>query len=107
MNNSLRDNEDFRSITPNEYIPKGNLVWIERFIDVNYNIEIDGPYVIKEGWGPDWFGPKNMNNPRPDKVVRLVSTITGESRRVTHGHFLSETFYVMNEARLCTDMDLR
>ena len=103
----LRNNEDFRSITPNEYIPEGNLVWIERFKDAYYNIEIKGPYVIKEVWGPSWFGSKNMNTSRPTKFVKLLSTVTGEVREITHGHFLSETFYVMNEERLCIDVETK
>ena len=102
---TLRNNKDFRSITPNEYISEGNLVWIERFKDAYYNIEVEGPFVIVEGWGPLWFGSPNQNSPRPKEYVKLVSTITGESRRVTHGHFLSETYYIMNEERLCTDVE--
>ena len=100
----LMHNDDFRSISPNEFIEEGNLVWIERFKDAYYNIEIEGPFVIEEGWGPVWFGPKNMNKPRPKGFVKLVSTVNGEVRHVTHGHFLSETFYIMNEEKLCTDV---
>ena len=103
----LRHNSDFRSISPQEYIEGGNLVWIERFIDAYYTVEVLGPYVILEGWGPAWFGPKNMNNPRPRKYVRIMSTITGDVRDITHGHFLNETFYVMNEEKLCTDVETK
>ena len=103
----LNNNPDFRSITPNEYVEEGTLVWIERFADAYYNVEVDGPYVIDEGWGPIRFGSKNMNRNYPKKFVKLVSTITGEVREITHGHFLSETFYVMNEERLCIDVEIK
>jgi len=105
MKNSLRYNEDFRSITPNEYIEEDTLLWVEREVDAYYNVEVEGPFVIQNGWGPIWFGPKNCNNPQPKGYVQIVSTITGESRRVTHGNFLFETYYVMNEERLCTDAE--
>ena len=100
----LKHNDDFRSISPNEFIEEGNLVWIERFKDAYYNVEVVGPFVIEDGWGPVWFGSPNQNSPDQDHV-RLVSTITGATRRVTYGSFLNETFYVMNEEKLCTDAD--
>ena len=102
----LRDNEDFRSITPTEFLPEGTLVWSERFADAYYNVAIEGPYVIEEGWGPIWFGSPNQNKPKCD-FVKLVSTITGETWRVTYGTFLNTTFYVMNEEKLCTDVEVK
>ena len=102
----LRDNKDFRNITPTEFIPEGTLVWSERFADAYYNVAIEGPYVIEEGWGPIWFGSPNQNKPKSD-FVKLVSTITGEVWQVTYGTFLNTTFYVMNEERLCTDVDTK
>ena len=101
---NLRDNADFRSITPTEFIPEGTLVWTERFIDAYYNEQVEGPFVIEEGWGPIWFGSPNQNKPDKD-FVKLVSTITGEVRRVTYGSFLATSFYVMNEEKLCTDVE--
>ena len=100
----LRGNNDFRSISPNEFIEEGNLVWIERFCDAYYNTEVEGPFVIQEGWGPIWFGSPNQNSPDKD-YVRLVSTITGETRRVTYSSFLAASFYVMNEEKLCIDVE--
>ena len=102
----LRGNEDFRSIKPTEFLPEGTLVWSERFADAYYNVAIEGPYVIEEGWGPIWFGSPNQNKPKCD-FVKLVSTITGEVWNVTYGSFLNTTFYVMNEERLCTDVDTK
>ena len=102
----LRGNKDFRSITPNEFIPEGTLVWSERFVDAYYTIGIEGPYVIEEGWGPIWFGSPNQNKPKCESV-KLISTISGEEWHVTHGTFLNTTFYVMNEERLCTDVEIR
>ena len=102
----LHGNDDFRSITPTEFIPEGTLVWSERFADAYYNVAIEGPYVIEEGWGPIWFGSPNQNKPKSD-FVRLVSTITGEVWHVTYGTFLNTTFYVMNEEKLCTDVETR
>lgn len=104
--NSLRDNEDFRSITPTEFIPEGTLVWSERFADAYYNVAVEGPYVIEEGWGPIWFGSPNQNKPKSD-FVTLISTINGEVWKVTYGTFLNTTFYVMNEERLCTDVETK
>ena len=102
---SLRENKNFRSITPNEYIKENTLVWIERFKDSFYNVEVEGPYVIDGGWGPSWFGSKNTNNLRPKDFVTLISTVTGECRRVTHRNFLAETYYVINEEMLCIDVE--
>ena len=100
----LKYNDDFRPITPNEFIEEGTLVWTERFKDAYYNVEVEGPFVIEEGWGPIWFGSPNQNKPDSD-FVKLVSTITGEVQRVTYGSFLATTYYVMNEERLCTDAE--
>ena len=100
----LRFNEDFRTISPNEFIEEGTLVWSERFRNAYYDVEVEGPFVIEEGWGPIWFGSPNQNTPDKD-YVKLVSTITGEVRRVTYGSFLSTSFYVMNEEKLCTDVE--
>ena len=102
----LKNNQDFRSITPTELLPEGTLVWSERFADAYYNVAIEGPYVIEEGWGPIWFGSPNQNKPKCD-FVKLVSTITGEVWHVTYGSFLNTTFYVMNEERLCTDAEMK
>ena len=102
----LRGNDDFRSITPTEFIPEGTLVWSERFADAYYNVAIEGPYIIEEGWGPIWFGSPNQNKPKSD-FVKLVSTITGEVWHVTYGTFLNTTFYVMNEEKLCTDAEIK
>ena len=103
---NLRSNDNFRSITPTEFIPEGTLVWTERFVDAYYNEEVEGPFVIEEGWGPIWFGSPNQNKPDKD-FVKLVSTITGEVRRVTYGSFLATSFYVMNEEKLCTDVETK
>ena len=102
----LRDNNDFRIITPTEFIPEGTLVWSERFVDAYYNVGIEGPYVIEEGWGPVWFGSPNQNKPQCD-FVKLVSTVTGEVWEVSYGTFLNTTFYVMNEEKLCTGAEIR
>lgn len=103
---TLRDNKDFRSITPTEFIPEGTLVWSEGIVDAYYTVGIEGPFVIEEGWGPVWFGSPNQNKPKCDYVT-LVSTITGEVWRVSYGSFLNTTFYVMNEERLCTDVETK
>ena len=100
----LRFNDDFRSITPNEFISEGTLVWSERFTDAYYNVAVEGPYVIEEGWGPIWFGSPNQNKPDAD-FVKLISTITGAVWEVSYGTFLNTTFYVMNEEKLCIDAD--
>lgn len=102
----LMHNDDFRSISPNEFIEEGTLVWVERFIDAHYNVEIEGPYIIEEGWGPIWFGSPNQNSPDSD-FVKLISTINGEVRKINYGSFLASTFYVMNEERLCTDVEIK
>ena len=102
----LKGNQDFRSITPTEYIPEGNLVWVEQNHEVYFDIEVEGPFVIEEGWGPIWFGTANQNKPDQD-YVKLVSTVTGEIRRVTYGSFLHQTFYIINEEKLCTDAEIK
>ena len=102
-------NSNFRSVTPNEYFGNSTLVWIERtqLCAIQGTVtEVEGPFFVEEGWGPRWFGPANQNAPNKD-YVRLVSTITGETRRVTYGSFLHQTFYVMNEEKLCTDVETK
>ena len=47
----LRFNEDFRTISPNEYVQEGTLVWVERFSDEYYNVEVEGPLLSKEDGG--------------------------------------------------------
>ena len=101
----LFKNKDFRSISPNEYIEAGTLVWIEKNTHTNETI-VEGPYVIEEGWGPIYFGEKNKRTPR-GSYVKLVSTITGEVDHVSQGCFLFSTYYVMNEERLCTDVETK
>lgn len=99
----LFKNKDFRSISPNEYIEAGTLVWIEKNTHTNETI-VDGPFVIEEGWGPVYFGERNKLNPK-GKYVKLVSTVTGDVELVSQGAFLFCTYYVMNEERLCTDVE--
>ena len=101
---NLRDNKDFRSITPNEFVPEGTLVWLERSQHNNDSI-VEGPFVIEEGWGPIWFGSPNGNKRDSNNRVKLVSTITGLVEDVTWGSFLFTSYYVMNEEKLCTDVE--
>ena len=100
---NIRDTKQFRSITPAEYVEEGTLVWIESFRNAHYEVGIDGPYIIIDGWGPSWFGSPNQNNPNTKNFVLLYSTDTGGNREITWGSFLNETFYVMTE-ELCTDV---
>ena len=102
----LNNNTDFRSITPNEFIEEGTLVWIERNTHTGDVIE-DGPHVIEEGWGPIWFGSPNGNKRHSNNKVKLVSTITGLVEDVTWASFLFTTYYVMNEEKLCTDVETK
>lgn len=99
----LNNNPDFRSISPNEFVEGGTLVWSERSSHNNEPI-IEGPHVILEGWGPIWFGSPNGNKRNSDNRVRLVSTVTGAVEDVTWGSFLFTTYYVMNEEKLCIDV---
>ena len=101
----LHKNKDFRSISPNEFVPAGTLVWTEISSHGNEPI-VEGPYVIEEGWGPIWFGSPNGNSREAKYRVKLVSTITGDVENVTWGCFLFTTYYVMNEERLCTDVEI-
>ena len=102
----LNNNLNFRSITPNEYIEEGTLVWVERNRHNNDSV-VHGPYVIEDGWGPIWFGPPNGNKMHSKFKVKLVSTITGLVEDVTWGSFLFTTYYVMNEERLCIDVETK
>ena len=102
----LHRNPDFRSITPNEFIEEGTLVWVERNRHNNDRV-VQGPFIIEEGWGPIWFGPPNANKMHTNNKVRLVSTITGIVEDVTWGSFLFTTYYVMREEKLCTDVETK
>lgn len=102
----LHGNPSFRSVTPNEFVPEGTLVWCERNRHNNEPI-IEGPFVIEEGWGPIWFGPPNGNKRHSNNKVKLISTITGGVEDVTWGSFLFTTYYVMNEEKLCTDVETK
>ena len=105
MRFELRDNPQYRSITPNEYLEEGTLVWIESFADAYYNVQVEGPFLIIDGWGPLWFGTANQNKPNGKHVV-LHSTLTGEQRQISWHSFLNETLYVLQEG-LCTDVETK
>ena len=100
----LRNNKDFRSITPNEFVPEGTLVWLERN-NVRNDTIVEGPFIIEEGWGPIWFGSPNGNKRQSKDRVKILSTVTGSVEDVTWGSFLFTTYYVMNEEKLCTDVE--
>ena len=105
MRFELRDNPQYRSIKPTEYVEEGTLVWIESFADAYYNVQVEGPFLIIDGWGPLWFGTANQNKP-DGKSVTLYCTITGEHRQISWHSFLNETFYVIQEES-CTDVDTK
>ena len=94
----LNNNPNFRSITPNEYIEKGTLVWLERNRHTGTPI-VQGPYIIEGGWGPEWFGGEIKDKKNQHNKVRLLSTVTGFVEDVTWGSFLFTTYYVMNEKK--------
>ena len=102
----LTGNENFRSITPNEFVPEGTLVWSERNRYDNEPV-VEGPYVIEEGWGPIWFGSPNGNKSDSNNCVRIVSTVTGYVENITWASFLFTTYYVINEEKLCTDVETK
>lgn len=96
--------KDFRSISPNEYIEENTLVWVERNDHFNGEI-IEGPFVIESGWGPLWFGPPNEKKPKSS--VKLISTVSNDEEIVTWRSFLFTTYYVMDEEKLCTDVETK
>jgi hypothetical protein len=101
----LHGNPSFRSVTPNEFVPEGTLVWCERNRHNNEPIT-EGPFVIEEVWGPIWFGSPNQNSPNGE-CVKLLNTQTGHISRVHWSSFLATTYYVMNEEKLCTDVETK
>ena len=102
----LNKNKDFRSISPNEYIEEGTLVWIER--NGHYQgVTFMGPYILEEGWGPLWFGSPNENKPKSKSCVKLVDTVTGDIDIVTWRSFLFTTYYVLNEEKTCIDAETK
>ena len=106
---SLRENKNFRSITPNEWIQKGQLIWIEKTEVCNiqgYVTTVEGPFICAEGWGPMFFGHPSRNNPDRD-YVNLISTINGEEHRVAYGSFLYQTYYIINEEESCIDAETK
>jgi len=105
-NMKLNNNPDFRSITPNEFIEEGTLVWIERNSHTGDVVE-EGPHIIEGGWGPIWFGSPNGNKMRTNSKVKLISTVNGHLEEVTWGSFLFTTYYVMNEEKLCIDVETK
>ena len=102
----LNNNPNFRSITPNEFVEEGTLVWIERNSHSGDVVE-EGPHFIENGWGPIWFGSPNGNKRDTTDKVKLVSTITGLVEDVTWGSFLFTTYYVMNEEKSCIDVETK
>lgn len=92
----LNNNPDFRSITPNEYVPGGTLVWTERNTH-NNGLIIEGPFIIHEGWGPIWFGSANANKRETTQRVELIDTDGGDVQYVTWGSFLFTSFYILKE----------
>ena len=102
----FRGNKDFRSITPNEFITKGTLVWMERTMLRTGEPYIIGPYVLESDWSPDLFGPANQSTKTKSKV-KLLSTIDGDVEFVSWRSFLFTTYFVMNEEKLCIDVETR
>ena len=105
-NMKLRNNANFRSISPNEYIQGGNLVWVETTDIITMDPKIEGPYFITEGWGPEWFGSPNQNS-KECGFVLLQSAETRYDHYVTHRSFLNNTYYIMNEEKLCIDAETK
>ena len=104
---SMINNKDFRNISPNEYIEEGTLVWTERNTLRTGEIVVAGPYVVENGWGPIFFGSPNENKPQTNSKVKLICTNTGDIESVSWRSFLFTTFYVINEERLCTDVETK
>lgn len=105
-NMKLHNTQDFRSISPNEYIEEGTLVWLHRNDHFNGEVVL-GPYVIEDGWGPIWFGSPNENKPSSTSGVKISSTISRDTEIVTWRSFLFTTYYVMNEEKLCIDAETK
>ena len=103
----LMSNKDFRSITPNEFVEKGTLVWMERTMLRTGEPYVIGPYVLESDWGPIYFGHANQNNPKIKSKVKLLSTIDGDVEFVSHRSFLFTTYYIINEEKLCTDVETK
>lgn len=94
----LNKDNHFRSISPNEYIEPLTLVWIESTEPCTTRGVITlqkGPYVILEGWGPDWFGSIGTSSGSSMSSVELLCTETGLSHYVTHRSFLFESYYII------------
>ena len=106
-NISITNNRDFRTITADEFIEEGTLVWVERNILRTGELQVTGPFVIESGWGPIYFGSPNQNKPNSKNKVKLLNTITGDVEFVSWRSFLFTTYYVMNEERLCTDVEIK
>ena len=102
----LRKNIKFRSISPNEYVKKGGLVWIETTDRITMDSIVNGPYFIVEGWGPAWFGSPNQNK-KERGFALLCSTDKAYDHYVTHESFLNNTYYTINEETQCTDVETK
>ena len=94
----LHNNVNFRSISPNEYIQEGNLVWVETTDPVTMAPKVEGPYFVTKGWGPEWFGSPNQNS-KDCGFVLLQSAETNYDHYVTHRSFLNNTYYTINEEK--------
>ena len=103
----LNGNPEFRSITPNEYVPGGTLIWSERNSHNGNDHIVEGPFIIHEGWGPIWFGSANGNKRDTTQRVELIDPDGGAVQHVTWGSFLFATFYVINEEESCTDAETK
>lgn len=97
---NLMHNPEFRSISPNEHIPKDTLVWIED-TGLQNETRIFGPFIVLDGWGPQWFN--KVQAPGPVGEVQLLDSETGTINAVSYGSFLFETYYVINEETQCID----
>jgi len=83
----LHGNKFFKSVSSNEFVEKGTLIWAET-TNVRNDHSCEGPFFLLQDWNPKAFESK--------KSLGLLSTESGVVLFVNSYSFLFTTFYILD-----------
>lgn len=83
----LHGNKFFKSVSPNEFVEKGTLIWTETTNVRNKHV-CEGPFFLLKDWNLEAFESK--------KSLSLLSIESGVVFFVNSYSFLFTTFYILD-----------